>query len=158
MFNEYIVNIKCEYSEILSQIKNLEKCNFDKDTEIYVAGRISLFISEINITDGMVNKKKIMIKMNNFILENLRIVSEFNDTWHKTYITKIINVKHIWGIMGKILIKYVKYLKSHLGEANIDDILYDILDNINEYNSKNDNHSDNDIYLENEINKLISLI
>ena len=59
--------------------------------------------------------------------------------------------------MEKILIKYIKYLKSHLGEANKDDILYNIIDNINEYKLKYDNLSDNIIDIEYEINKLINI-
>jgi hypothetical protein len=149
--NIYSEELKNNYHNLFNKLLELNKLK-DKNTDVYVVQRLYLYINEINITDGMVNIKKIYLKMNDFILNNFEIVSEFDDNWHIVYLTKTINEIDRWYIFSKLVIKYIKKLEDYIGNEKTHDIILEIQEkSIN-------NEFDNSDYIYKQITKIIDNI
>ena len=90
--------------------------------------------------------------MNDFILNNFEIVSEFDDNWHIVYLTKTINEIDRWYIFSKLVIKYIKKLEDYIGNEKTHDIILEIQEkSIN-------NEFDNSDYIYKQITKIIDNI
>ena len=55
---QYVNNLQKKYKKLWINLNDLENNTTDKNTSYYITNRIGLYINEINITYGQVNKKK----------------------------------------------------------------------------------------------------
>ena len=147
----FIENLKNKYKNYFNELKIVNNYE-DKETSEYIILRLNLYLREISITNGIVNKKRIYLKMNNFVLENIDIISYFDDKWHFVYISKIIDNIQKWDYFCKLVIVYIQNIEEYIGKEKTHDILFDIQE------KSNDDELVNSKYINKKINIIMNNI
>ena len=147
----FIENLKEKYKNYFNEYKLLNNYD-DKETSEYIIQRLDLYLKEISITEGIVNKKRIYLKMNKFVLDNINIISYFDDKWHFVYISKIIDNIQKWDYFCKLVILYIENIQKYIGNEKTHDILLDIEE------QSNDDKLVNSEYINKKINIIINNI
>ena len=89
--------------------------------------------------------------MNKFVLDNINIISYFDDKWHLyTYLKLLIIYRN--GIICKLVILYIENIQKYIGNEKTHDILLDIEE------QSNDDKLVNSEYINKKINIIINNI
>ena len=126
--------MKYEYDEIQKNkwlnhwkdLTDLEKAKNKLTERKFLINRINLYINEINISKGRINRIRVISKLYNYIFDHFNIIKNFNNKFFHVMYYKIYSFYPMWQGSTYFRSKLENKIREYKGNAYLDDIIYDM--------------------------------
>jgi hypothetical protein len=107
-------------------LTDLEKAKNKLTERKFLINRINLYINEINISKGRINRIRVISKLYNCIFDHFNVIKNFNNEFFHVMYYKIYSFYPMWQGSIYFRSKLENKIREYKGNAYLDDIIYDM--------------------------------